>query len=62
VTEEQNRHGNKSSNPLTNSTIYTTGSEADTLAVVKKPTNQSILAEKSGHAAWKELPIWYQIF
>jgi pimeloyl-ACP methyl ester carboxylesterase len=36
-------------------------SEADIMAVVQKPTNQSILAEKSGPPAWKELPTWYQI-
>ena len=28
---------------------------------IQKPTNQSILAEKSGPPAWKELPTWYQI-
>jgi hypothetical protein len=31
------------------------------MAVVQKPANQSILAEKSGPPAWKELSIWYQI-
>jgi hypothetical protein len=36
-------------------------SEADIMAVVQKPTNQSILAEKSGPPAWKQLPSWYQI-
>jgi pimeloyl-ACP methyl ester carboxylesterase len=36
-------------------------SEADIMAVVQKPTNQSILAEKSGPPAWRELPTWYQI-
>lgn len=36
-------------------------SEAYIMAVVQKPTNQSILAEKSGPPAWKELPTWYQI-
>jgi pimeloyl-ACP methyl ester carboxylesterase len=36
-------------------------SEADIMAVVQKPTNRSILVEKSGPPAWKELPTWYQI-
>jgi pimeloyl-ACP methyl ester carboxylesterase len=36
-------------------------SEADILAVVQKPFNQSIFAEKSGPPAWKQLPTWYQI-
>jgi pimeloyl-ACP methyl ester carboxylesterase len=31
------------------------------MAIVQKPINQSILAEKSGPAAWKQLPTWYQI-
>lgn len=31
------------------------------MAVVQKPANQSILAEKSGPPAWKHLPTWYQI-
>lgn len=35
--------------------------EADVMAVVQKPINQSILAEKSGPPAWKQLPTWYQI-
>jgi pimeloyl-ACP methyl ester carboxylesterase len=35
--------------------------EADIMAIVQKPINQSILAEKSGPAAWKQLPTWYQI-
>jgi pimeloyl-ACP methyl ester carboxylesterase len=35
--------------------------EADILAVVQKPFNQSIIAEKSGPPAWKQLPTWYQI-
>jgi pimeloyl-ACP methyl ester carboxylesterase len=35
--------------------------EANTLAVVQKPFNQSIIAEKSGPPAWKQLPTWYQI-
>jgi pimeloyl-ACP methyl ester carboxylesterase len=36
-------------------------SEADIMAVVQKPFNQSIFAEKSGPPAWKQLPTWYQI-
>lgn len=36
-------------------------SESDLMAVVQKPANQSILAEKSGPPAWKQLPTWYQI-
>lgn len=36
-------------------------SESDIMAVVQKPANQSILAEKSGPPAWKQLPTWYQI-
>ena len=35
--------------------------EADILAVVQKPFNQSISAEISGPPAWKQLPSWYQI-
>lgn len=35
--------------------------EAEILAVVQKPFNQSILAEKSGPPAWKQLPTWYQV-
>jgi pimeloyl-ACP methyl ester carboxylesterase len=35
--------------------------EAEILAVVQKPFNQSIIAEKSGPPAWKQLPTWYQI-
>jgi pimeloyl-ACP methyl ester carboxylesterase len=35
--------------------------EANILAVVQKPFNQSIIAEKSGPPAWKQLPTWYQI-
>jgi pimeloyl-ACP methyl ester carboxylesterase len=35
--------------------------EAEVLAVVQKPFNQSIIAEKSGPPAWKQLPTWYQI-
>ena len=36
-------------------------SESDLMAVVQKPANQSILAEKSGPPAWKQLPTWYRI-
>jgi pimeloyl-ACP methyl ester carboxylesterase len=36
-------------------------SESDIMAVAQKPANQSILAEKSGPPAWKQLPTWYQI-
>ena len=35
--------------------------EAETMAVVQKPFSISILAEKSGPPAWKQLPSWYQI-
>ncbi len=35
--------------------------EADIMAIVQKPFNQSIFAEKSGPPAWKQLPTWYQI-
>jgi pimeloyl-ACP methyl ester carboxylesterase len=35
--------------------------EANILAVVQKPFNQSITAEKSGPPAWKQLPTWYQV-
>jgi pimeloyl-ACP methyl ester carboxylesterase len=36
--------------------------EANILTVVvQKPFNQSIIAEKSGPPAWKQLPTWYQI-
>jgi pimeloyl-ACP methyl ester carboxylesterase len=31
------------------------------MAAAQKPFNQSILAEKSGPPAWKQLPTWYQI-
>jgi hypothetical protein len=31
------------------------------MAATQKPFNQSILAEKSGPPAWKQLPTWYQI-
>jgi pimeloyl-ACP methyl ester carboxylesterase len=35
--------------------------EADILAAVQKPLNQSILSEESGPPAWKQLPTWYQV-
>lgn len=35
--------------------------EANILAVVQKPFNQSISTEKSGPPAWKQLPTWYQV-
>ena len=35
--------------------------EANIMAVVQKPINQSIFVEKSGPPAWKQLPTWYQI-
>lgn len=35
--------------------------EADVMAIVQKPINQSVLGEKSGPPAWKQLPTWYQI-
>jgi pimeloyl-ACP methyl ester carboxylesterase len=35
--------------------------EANTIAIVQKPLHQSIIGEKSGPPAWKQLPTWYQI-
>jgi len=35
--------------------------QAKVMAAAQKPFNQSILAEKSGPPAWKQLPTWYQI-
>ena len=35
--------------------------EAEIMAVVQTPTNQSILGEPSGPPAWKQLPTWYQV-
>jgi pimeloyl-ACP methyl ester carboxylesterase len=35
--------------------------QAKVIAAAQKPFNQSILAEKSGPPAWKQLPTWYQI-
>ena len=36
-------------------------SEAEIMAITQKPFAQSILVEKSGPPAWKQLPTWYQI-
>jgi pimeloyl-ACP methyl ester carboxylesterase len=36
-------------------------SQAKVMAAAQKPFNQSILAEKSGPLAWKQLSSWYQI-
>ena len=38
-----------------------TPEEADLMAIVQKPFNQSNFVAKSGPPAWKELPAWYQI-
>ena len=35
--------------------------EAETMAAVQKPANQSLFTEKSGPPAWKQLPTWYQV-
>jgi hypothetical protein len=35
--------------------------EADILAAVQKPFSTSMLGEKSGPPAWKQLPTWYQV-
>src|SRR6188472_1617786 len=35
--------------------------QAKVLAATQKPYNKSILAEKSGPPAWKQLPSWYQV-
>jgi pimeloyl-ACP methyl ester carboxylesterase len=35
--------------------------EAKVMATAQKPTSQSIIAEKSGPPAWKQLPTWYQV-
>ncbi|HEY7570304.1 MAG TPA: alpha/beta hydrolase [Nitrososphaeraceae archaeon] len=35
--------------------------QAKVIAAVQKPYNQSILTEKSGPPAWKQLPNWYQV-
>ena len=36
-------------------------SQAKIMASTQKPFNSSILAEKSGPPAWRQLPTWYQI-
>jgi pimeloyl-ACP methyl ester carboxylesterase len=36
-------------------------SEADIMATVQKPFNQSNFVDKSGPPAWKQLPTWYQV-
>ena len=38
-----------------------TPAEAESWQFVRKPISQSILAEKTGPPAWKQLPTWYQI-
>jgi len=35
--------------------------EADLMAIVQKPFNQSIFMTQSGPPVWKQLPTWYQI-
>jgi pimeloyl-ACP methyl ester carboxylesterase len=35
--------------------------QANIMTVTQKPFNTSILTEKSGSPAWKQLPTWYQI-
>ena len=35
--------------------------EVKVLAAAQKPYNQSILTEKSGPPAWKQLPTWYGV-
>jgi pimeloyl-ACP methyl ester carboxylesterase len=37
------------------------GTEADIMAIVQKPPNQSMFVEKSGAPAWKQLPAWFQV-
>jgi len=37
------------------------GTEANIMAAVQKPPNQSIFDEKSGPPAWKQLPSWFQV-
>ena len=37
------------------------GTEADIMATVQKPPNQSMFVEKSGPPAWKQLPTWFQV-
>jgi hypothetical protein len=38
-----------------------TPEEADLMAIVQKPFNQSNFVAKSGLPAWKQLPTWYLI-
>jgi pimeloyl-ACP methyl ester carboxylesterase len=35
--------------------------QANVMVATQKPFSQSILAEKSGPPAWKQLPTWYQV-
>jgi pimeloyl-ACP methyl ester carboxylesterase len=35
--------------------------QAKAMAATQKPFSQSILAEKSGPPAWKQIPAWYQV-
>jgi len=35
--------------------------QADIMATTQKPPSLSILAEKSGPPAWKQLPTWYEV-
>jgi pimeloyl-ACP methyl ester carboxylesterase len=35
--------------------------QANVMVATQKPFSQSILAEKSGPPAWKQLPTWYQL-
>ena len=35
--------------------------EAEILAAVQKPAHQSLIAEKSGPPAWKQLPTWFAV-
>jgi pimeloyl-ACP methyl ester carboxylesterase len=35
--------------------------EAETMAVVQKPAHQSLLTEKSGPPAWKQVPSWFEV-
>ena len=37
------------------------GAEADIMAIVQKPPNQSMFVEKSGPPAWKQIPSWFQV-
>jgi pimeloyl-ACP methyl ester carboxylesterase len=35
--------------------------QADIMATTQKPPSLSILPEKSGPPAWKQLPTWYEV-